>query len=70
MSDVDYCNELYAECERLKKVNAELVEALNTIISLSHSWVMAADTVNCAHTYPAIRDRAKEALAKYDNKKE
>jgi hypothetical protein len=42
-----------------------LVEALNKIESLTHSWVIAQETIDCKHTYEEIRNAKKQALATY-----
>lgn len=70
-------DQLKAEVERLKQYtiagqevmlkelqteNARLKAALERIVALTHSWVIAEETVNCRHTYDQIRKEAREAL--------
>ncbi len=38
--------------------------ALNRIPVLTHSWVIAEQTINCRHTYAEIREVVRKALEK------
>lgn len=42
--------------------NTKLRRALESIISLTHSFVLAEMTIDCKHTYSEIASRAREAL--------
>jgi len=49
--------------EEERREVARLRDSLERIIALSHSWVIAEQTIDCQHTYDQIRMKARAALA-------
>ncbi len=62
-------SEYLSERSRNKTLKAQLADAaliFDRIVALTHSWVIAEQTVDCKHTYDAIRAMAASAfLAKH-----
>lgn len=50
------------ELESIREENRILREGLKKVIAQSFSWVVAEKTIDCVHTYSAIRNTADRAL--------